>query len=62
MRRRCDCCDLPLADGDCALCDAARLVSPPHPCLRRGELIGDEDGCEPAFPPLAPDHERPAEG
>jgi hypothetical protein len=44
------------ARGGCTLCDAV-MVCPPHVCLRWGTIIGDEDGCEPAWTPLPMDHE-----
>lgn len=59
MTPRCWCCQSLLAtNGRCPICDMAGLVSPPHVCLRRGEVITDEHACEPEWPALATDHER----
>ncbi len=55
---RCGCCGSTLAvGGACPLCEIADLTSPPHICLARGALIGDEDGCQPAWPPIEEDDE-----
>lgn len=54
---RCVCCGMSLlAAGGCPACDAV-LSSPPHVCLRWLKIIGDDDGCEPAFARLSDDHE-----
>jgi hypothetical protein len=54
---RCICCGAQLdRRGWCVYCDVT-LSSPPHPCLRSLEIVGDEDRCEPGFPGLARDHE-----
>ncbi len=53
----CTCCATRLlASGSCPVCDVT-MSSPPHVCLRRSEVIGDEDGCAPSFPSLGIDHE-----
>ena len=53
----CDGCGSALsASGSCVVCDAV-MSSPPHVCRRWMRVIGDEDGCEPAWAPLPRDHE-----
>jgi hypothetical protein len=46
-----------MSDGRCSVCDLIGLVSPPHLCLRLGELISDEHDCPPEWPAIAADHE-----
>lgn len=55
---RCFCCGCLLdTRGGCPVCDSKGLVSPPHVCIRSGETLTDEHGCEPHFDALPPDHE-----
>lgn len=35
----------------------AEMVSPPHICLKTGDILSDEHGCLPEFPKLNEDHE-----
>lgn len=54
----CWCCDSILTTkGICPICDMPGMMSPPHICLKTGEILSDEHGCEPEFEGLTDDHE-----
>jgi len=51
----CWCCDSVLTTkGVCPICDLPGIISPPHICIKWGEIMGDEAV---EFTPLPEDYE-----